>query len=105
MKSIQAISAIQAVTEHVDDTCVLQQYNTSWFTNSYNTDCEARLDVVKRYFLSVNNGKINPILILISNEEWFQLSRYVDSQNNRFHELTKKVPLKDVKSRCAVCYK
>jgi len=42
---------------------------------SYNTDCEARLDVVKRYLVSVDDGKINPTLILIINEEWFQLSR------------------------------
>jgi hypothetical protein len=64
---------------------------------SHNTDCEARLDVVKRYLISVHDGKINPTLILIINEEWFQLSRYVDPQNNRFRELIQKMPLKDVR--------
>ena len=64
---------------------------------SYNPNCKAKLDVVKRYLISVEDGKINPTLILISNEEWFRLSRYVDSQNNRFRELIQKVPLKDIR--------
>jgi len=37
MKSIQATGSILAVTEYVDNGRVLQQYTTTWFTNSCNT--------------------------------------------------------------------
>ena len=63
MGSIQATDSVLAVTGHVDDGCVLQQYNTTWYTNSYNTNFDVLLAVHLSIILVINqpNAQI-PVL-------------------------------------------
>jgi hypothetical protein len=42
-----------------------------WFTISYDTYCDARLNFMKQYFHGVHDGEINPTLIVFSGEICF----------------------------------
>ena len=62
----------------------------------YDTYREARLNFGNWYLCGVRDGKIDPVIVLLSGEALFQLSRCVNSQSNRFTMLIYEVPVRDV---------
>jgi len=53
-----------------------------------NRFCDAKLNFVNSYLLGVHGVEKDTTLIQFSGENCFQLSQYVNSQNNRFPMLT-----------------
>jgi hypothetical protein len=56
-------------------------------------------------FRNLFNGLLYPELTFNSDKAWFTLSRYVNSQNNRYwytevHHAIQEVPVHDVKVKC-----
>jgi hypothetical protein len=47
-------------------------------------DCQARIQYCRWFQESVFNGLLDPELMFYSDEEQFTLSRYMNSQNNRY---------------------
>jgi hypothetical protein len=50
----------------------------------YDTDRDARRNVVKLYLRWVHAREIKRTLVLVSDEAFLRLSRYVKSQNDRY---------------------
>jgi hypothetical protein len=65
-------------------------------------DAEARINYCRWFQQSVYDGMVDPDFVFYTDEAWFHLSGYVNSQNNRYwsaenpHSIHE-VPLHDVK--------
>jgi hypothetical protein len=62
----------------------LHPVKTTEVQNSQDTDHKAAMRFVDRYIHDKHAGEIDPMLVQISNEAWFHISKYVNSLNNKF---------------------
>lgn len=50
----------------------------------YDTDHKASLNFVNCYLHEMNDGQLDNTLVLSGNKAWLHISRYRNSQNNRY---------------------
>jgi hypothetical protein len=87
----------------------LKPYRTTMVHQLLPPDAEARINYCRWFQQSVYDGMVDPDLVFYTNEAWFYLGGYVNSQNNYYWSAEKplsihEVPLHDVKIRvwCAI---
>lgn len=77
-------------------------YKVSVVHRLKDTDWPARVNFCREMLRSVHDGNVDPSLLFMSDEAWFHLSGYVNSQNTRYWDtenpnLVHEVPLHDAK--------
>jgi hypothetical protein len=80
----------------------LQYCKTAVLHSLLPPDCKTRIQYCRWIQKSVFSGLHGPELMFYSDEEWFSLSGYINSQNNRYwstesHHAVHEVPLHDLK--------
>jgi hypothetical protein len=72
-------------TAHADMNLNLRPCKTTVVHGLLTPDCEARIQYCRRFQESAINGLTDPELKFYSEEAWFNLNSYVNSQNNRYY--------------------
>ena len=98
----QEVGVSKTSVQHATKLLKLKPYKTRVVHQLLPTDDAGRRNFCNWYLQAIHDGVVDPMLVFFSDETWFHLSGYVNSQNNRFWSLENphnihEVPLHDVK--------